>query len=165
MLIFITGYMGSGKSTFGRLLAEKIHHRFIDMDELFEDMSGYSIDEFFDLYGEDAFREKERDLLRALLTETDAVISTGGGTPCHFDNMERMRKEGKTVYLRSSPALLWRRLLGNAHQRPLLKDIASGDLLQFITDHLAEREEYYLRSEIVIDAEGGKPEEILEKLL
>ena len=165
MLIFITGYMGSGKTTLGRILAEKTGSRFIDMDEFFEDLSGYSVEEFFSLFGEDSFREKERDLLHLILDEKDAVISTGGGTPCHFDNLERMKEAGRTVYLRCPPSVLWRRLLDSAHQRPLLKSVASSELLRFITDHLSAREKYYLRSQTIIDTGENQAEEIAEIIL
>lgn len=165
MLIFLIGYMGSGKSTLASLMADRICHRFMDMDSLFESQSGYSVDEFFDLFGEEAFREKERDLLHILMAGKEAVISTGGGTPCFYDNMDRMNDAGITVYLRLSPSLLWRRLLGNAHQRPLLKNVDAAGLMQYITRHLLEREEFYLKSRIIMDAGDLKAESIVEKII
>lgn len=151
MLIFLVGYMASGKTTLGRRLADKLGYRFVDMDEHFEQVSSYSVPEYFDLFGEEDFRQEERELLSTLLTMQDTVIATGGGLPCFHDNMDRMNAHGTTVYLRVPASVLWRRLLGSAHDRPLLRNVSQSGLLPFITRHLEEREEYYLGAKIIAE--------------
>jgi shikimate kinase len=157
--------MGSGKSTLGRALAEKAGYRFIDMDERFEQEAGVDIPEFFCHSGEDEFRQKEHEMLKSLVKEEDAVIATGGGTPCHFDNMEMMNAAGITVYLKVSADELYRRLKDSADERPLLRDVIPAGLKAFIAGHLKERERYYLKARIVWDSDGSDIQGLIRKLL
>ena len=87
MRIYLIGYMASGKSNLGQLLAEKLGYSFIDLDYLFEERFRISVLDFFEKYDEDGFRKIERSILHETLEQDDVVISTGGGTPCFFDNM------------------------------------------------------------------------------
>ena len=151
MLIFLIGYMGSGKTTLGRQFAEKLGCRFIDMDDLFVEKHGGSIPRYFKEMGEMAFREREHDLLKSLLSFKDAVIATGGGTPCFFDNMDFMNKAGLTIYLKASVEEIHHRIKDDAASRPMLKDVIPGDLKAFIARHLVERERDYLRAKIIFD--------------
>jgi shikimate kinase len=152
MLIFLVGYMVSGKTTLRRELAGILGYPFIDMDELFKKNQGLSIPEYLNRYGEDAFREIERGLLvtmAAMLSREDAVVATGGGTPCFFDNMEVMNNAGVTVYLKVSVDDLYERLKDDADGRPLLRDGISSGLKAFISKHLQEREKFYGKAQIV----------------
>jgi len=143
MLIFLIGYMGSGKTGLGRELARSLGYRFLDLDELFEKKMSSSIPDFFEKEGEEAFRKEEHKLLKSLLQEKDTVIAAGGGTPCFYDNMEMMNRAGVTVYLRVNVDELYERLKGEAQSRPILRDVISGNLKQFISNSLAEREGFY----------------------
>jgi shikimate kinase len=149
--IFLIGFMGSGKSTTGRELASFLKWSFIDLDEKIEKMTGMKISEIFSEKGEDFFRKTESEALHTLATEKNAVISTGGGTPCFSDNMDFMLSNGLTVYLRMTPAVLANRLADESEHRPLLKDIRKKELQNYIAGKLSEREKWYSRAEITVD--------------
>jgi shikimate kinase len=149
--IFLIGFMGSGKSTAGRRLASQLNWSFIDLDERIEKTEGMKIPEIFSLKGESWFRETEARSLMEMKSEKDAVISTGGGTPCFGDNMDFMLNSGLTIYLKMSPASLEKRLEGSPEGRPLLKDIDMKSLGEYIASKLTEREKWYCRAEIIID--------------
>src|SRR5688500_7926474 len=99
MKVFLIGFMGSGKSTVGKKLAQKMTLDFIDLDAYIEKQRQKTISYFFENFGEEKFREIERDALAELLEKDNVVISTGGGTPCFFDNMEKIKKNGISVYI------------------------------------------------------------------
>lgn len=156
MLLFLVGYMGCGKSSIGRALARRLEYRFLDMDTLLEQRCGRSVREIFAAEGEERFRELERDMLSELIagTERNAVVATGGGAPCFFDNMARMNEAGLTVYFQMSPAKLAARLEHGKAKRPLLKDKTPEELEGFIRDNLARREAFYLQSKLIIGCDG-----------
>jgi shikimate kinase len=135
--------MGSGKSTTGKKLASHLNWSFIDLDEKIEQSTGMEIRDIFSEKGEAFFRKIESDTLKGMASESNAVISTGGGTPCFGDNMDFMLRTGLTVYLRMTPARLKSRLAGTSERRPLLKDIGKNGLQEYITAKLAEREKWY----------------------
>jgi shikimate kinase len=143
--------MGSGKSTAGRKLASLLGWSFIDLDKRIEEHTSKTIPEIFSQKGEDYFRSIEAQLLRDLMTCTNTVISTGGGTPCHGDNMDFMNEHGLTVYLKLTPAELNSRLSQSNGERPLIKDLEKGNLLSFIEEKLAVRKKYYDRSDIIVE--------------
>jgi len=149
--IFLLGFMGSGKSTTGKKLASHLNWSFIDLDEKIEQTTGMEIRDIFSEKGEAFFRKIESDTLKGMASESNAVISTGGGTPCFGDNMDFMLRTGLTVYLRMTPARLKSRLAGTSEHRPLLKDIGKDGLQEYITAKLAEREKWYSRAEIIVD--------------
>lgn len=143
--------MGSGKSTTGKKLASLLGWSFIDIDKRIEEQTGKTIPELFAQNGEAYFRNVETEVLKSLKTLKNAVISTGGGTPCHGDNMDFMLETGLTLYLKLTPGQLKSRLSGSRHERPLIKDLSNDGLLSFIEEKLAYREKWYNRSEIVIE--------------
>ncbi len=159
--IFLIGFMGSGKSTAGRKLASQLNWSFIDLDEKIQKMEGMKIPDIFSLKGEPYFRKLETQALDELKLETNAVISTGGGTPCFGDNMDFMLSSGLTVYIRMTPVSLKKRLEGSAEGRPLLKEIDRKDLQKYITAKLAEREKWYSRAEIIIDVVNNDLSDLL----
>lgn len=150
MLIFLIGYMGSGKTTIGRGLARRLGLRFIDMDAEVESRAGMSVSEIFAAQGEAEFRRQEQTVLQALAEEKDAVVATGGGTPCFFDNMEVMNAAGLTIYLKMGPEKLVSRLTNGIAKRPLLRDKTPEQLLDFIAGNLESREPFYGRAKIVM---------------
>lgn len=153
--IFLIGFMGSGKTTAGRKLASRLGWSFVDLDELIERDNGMSVAELFAASGEEWFRTVESKALRELGNSRNTVISTGGGTPCFYGNMEFMLKNGLTVYLKMTPEKLSRRLSGSTSGRPLLKDIGRKELPGYISALLAEREPCYSRAEIIAEIERG----------
>lgn len=159
--IFLIGFMGSGKSTAGRKLASQLNWSFIDLDEKIQKMEGMKIPDIFSLRGEPYFRKLETKALQELKSETNTVISTGGGTPCFGDNMDFMLDSGLTIYIRMSPVSLKKRLEGSAEGRPLLKEIDRKGLQGYITAKLAEREKWYSRAEIIIDGVNNDLSDLL----
>jgi shikimate kinase len=149
-IIYIIGFMGSGKTTAGKKLASLLGWSFIDLDKKIEEYTGKSIPEIFLQNGEEYFRETETLLLRNLKTGSQTVISTGGGTPCHSDNMDFMLETGLTIYLKLTPGELRSRLSGSKGERPLIKNLDQNELLSFIRQKLADREKCYERSDIII---------------
>jgi shikimate kinase len=149
--IYIIGFMGSGKTTAGKKLASLLGWSFIDLDKKIEEYTGKTIPEIFSQEGEDYFRSTETQLLRELKSSSDAIISTGGGTPCHSDNMDFMLNTGLTLYLKMTPEQLRSRLLKSKTDRPLLKDLDPDGLLLFIEEKLAYREKWYERSDLTFD--------------
>lgn len=154
--IYIIGFMGSGKTTAGKKLALLLGWSFIDLDKKIEEHTGKTIPEIFSQHGEDYFREIESLVLRNLINRTDTIISTGGGTPCHRDNMDVMLDTGLTVYLKLTPVQLKKRLTGSKTERPLIKNLDPAGLQSFIEEKLAIRESCYNRSDIII--EGIEPD-------
>ena len=150
-IIYLIGFMGSGKSTIGKRLAAHLGWSFIDLDKLIEEHTGRTIPEIFSQKGEDYFRSIEAQLLRDLMSCTNTVISTGGGTPCHGDNIDFMNENGLTIYLKLTPAELNSRLSQSNGERPLIKDLEKGNLLSFIEEKLAVRKKYYDRSDIIVE--------------
>ena len=150
-IIYIIGFMGSGKSTAGKQLASLLGWTFIDLDKSIEEYTGKTITEIFSQNGESYFRNIETQLLRSYKAQTHAIISTGGGTPCADDNMDFMLGTGLTLYLKLTPGQLNSRLSESKGDRPLLKDLNQKELLHFIEEKLADRERWYNRSDIVVD--------------
>ena len=153
MKVFVVGYMGSGKTQTGYFLAKKLGYKFVDLDVFIEEKNGKRIKEIFEEYGEDYFREIERDALKTVTeSKENIVISTGGGTPCFFDNMNYMLEHGITVYLKLPTDQLIDRLKENKEKRPVISKYNENELEEFINKHLSEREEKcYLKSLVIAD--------------
>lgn len=150
-LIYFIGFMGSGKSTAGKKLAASLGWKFIDLDRKIEETEGKTIPEIFSLHGEEYFRQVEAGVLKSLGSLTETVVSTGGGAPCHGDNMEFMKKTGLTVYLKLTPDQLTTRLLESSAERPLIKNIPDEKLKEFIEKKLSIREKWYKMAAIIIE--------------
>ncbi len=150
--IYLIGFMGSGKSTIGRNLANKLGWSFVDLDRKIEATTGKTIAEIFSAYGEEWFRNVESEVLRSVGSLSDTVISTGGGAPCHGDNMDFMIETGLTIYLKMSAEQLKRRLANSSGERPLLKGLTGEKLLDYIRNKLAEREKWYCRAEMTVNS-------------
>lgn len=163
-LIFFTGFMGCGKTTWSRKLAAHLGYDFIDLDNVLEEQAGMTIAEYFLAHGEDSFRILESEVLKQTPYSQNTVVSTGGGLPCFFDNMAWMKAQGKTVYIKLSPKTLLDRLEKSKNKRPLLHEKQGEELLAFITERLAEREACYLQADHI--AEGiSLSVEYLEELI
>jgi len=150
-IIYIIGFMGSGKSTAGKELASLLGWSFADLDGKIEEHTGKTIPEIFSQNGEDYFRIVESGLLKDFKAETNSVVSTGGGTPCYSDNMDYMLKTGLTIYLKMTPEQLKSRLSESNGERPLIKDLDILKLQSFIVEKLSDREKWYGQSEIIVE--------------
>lgn len=150
--IFLTGYMGCGKTTFGKKLAARMDCEFIDLDHVLEAQEGMTITDYFATHGEAAFRKLESSVLKNTPYPDRAVISTGGGLPCFFDNMEWMKAHGQVVYIKLNAGILASRLENNKDDRPILRHKHGDELIAFIDEKLAERAPFYEQANII--AEG-----------
>jgi shikimate kinase len=164
MLIFLVGYMGCGKTTFGRQLASELGWQFADLDELIEERYKISISDFFGKYGEDNFRRIENMMLRELLSWKNSIISTGGGTPCYYNNMELMNKFGVTVFLDTSIPVLVERLIRGKRKRPLLTGVNVEELNLKINNHLSQRRFYYEQAQFKLSEKQQFVGHVKEKL-
>lgn len=162
--IFLTGFMGSGKSTIGRLLAAKTGLPFIELDHRIEQESRSSISEIFRNSGEDGFRKIETAVLRALNPDEHSIISTGGGTPVFHNNMDWMKSHGTVIHLQCRPGVLFHRLAPEKSTRPLLSQINDIDLMGFIMDTLKSRLPIYSQAHIQVNAEK-MTEEIVDEII
>ena len=147
--IFLIGYMGCGKSTIGKRLARLLSLSFIDLDAHIQSKYHKTIAELFAEKGEEQFRRIERLALLEVADFEDVLISTGGGAPCFFDNMEVMNRVGVTVYIQAEPEELATRLLASKTVRPILSSKKPEELVPFIRKHLTERERYYNKAQII----------------
>ena len=152
--------MGAGKTTVGRLLAKKINYSFIDIDCFIENRYHKTISKIFEEVGETGFREIERRALLEISNYENVVVSTGGGLPCFFDNMEVMNQTGITIYLRENIDELTGRLNSNKHNRPLIKEKNPEELQNFIETNIKNREPFYTQAKFIIDVKkcSGKHE-------
>ncbi len=154
MRIYLIGYMSSGKSTLGKALATKLKYKFLDIDHAFEEKYKITINDFFERYGEDKFRELEHKLLISSFENDDIVVSTGGGTPCFFDNMELINANATSVYLKLHYKSVISRLKSTKKKRPLVKDKSNEEFEQYIEQHLESREIYYSKAHFTIKTEN-----------
>ena len=141
--LFLIGFMAAGKTTLGKALARDLGLQFIDLDHYIENRYRCTVSQLFAERSEEAFRQIERNLLHEVAEFEDVVISTGGGTPCFFDNMEYMNSKGTTVFLDASVDVIHTRLTIARVQRPLVKGKTAEELRQYITDMLIRRLPYY----------------------
>jgi len=162
MKIFFIGYMGSGKSFFSKKLSDLINVKYVDLDVLIENDESMKIEDIFSKKGEVYFRKQERKMLKKIIKEnTDCIISSGGGTPCFFNNFELMNGSGLTIYLKSDIEKLYSVLINSNQTRPLFKKLETKE--HFI-NHLKEREKFYLKSKIIVDCNQLLDSEILQKI-
>ena len=148
--IFLTGYMGAGKTTLGKAFARKMNVPFVDLDWYIEERFHKTVGELFTERGETGFRELERNMLHEVAEFENVVISTGGGAPCFFDNMEFM---GKTVFLDVHPDVLFRRLRIAKQQRPILQGKEDDELKAFIIRALEQRAPFYTQAQYIFNAD------------
>lgn len=150
--------MGAGKTTAGKELAKELNLEFIDLDHFIQARYQKTISQIFQEMGETEFRNIESNMLKEVGEFENVVISTGGGTPCFFDNMEYMNKVGTTVYLKATAEALSTRLNTCKEKRPLIKDKNEDELLRFVAENLEKREPFYSKANIIF-----QPEELINR--
>jgi shikimate kinase len=169
MIVVFIGYMASGKSTLGKVLAQKLNYSFIDLDDYIEEKENTSVSNIFKTKGEIYFRKAETLHLKSILkSKNNIVLSLGGGTPCYSNNIELLLKVNniKNIYLKASLLTLVERLKNEKTKRPLIAHIKTDELLtEFIGKHLFERTQYYNQAEIVISTDNKTELEIIEELI
>ena len=149
--IILIGYMGAGKTTVGKALAKELHMPFYDLDWYIESRMHKTVKAIFDERGEAGFRKIEHNMLHEVAEFEDVIISCGGGTPCFFDNIDYMNRQGETVYLKETPEVLYGHLKMGKTIRPLLLNKTADEVQVFIREQLAQREPYYSKAKYVLD--------------
>lgn len=149
--IIIIGYMGAGKTTVGKALARELGLTFYDLDWYIEGRMRKTVPQIFAEKGEEGFRKIENAMLHEVAEFEDIVLSCGGGTPCFFDNIEYLNRQGDTVYLKATPDVLYKHLKMGKTERPLLKNKTKEEMYRFIEEQLVQREPYYIKAKNVID--------------
>ena len=161
--IVLIGYMGTGKTLIGQILAEKLGLNLIETDWLIEQQACMSIPELFDREGEIGFREREISAVREIAGENHAVIACGGGLVLNRINIDRLQQNAVIVYLLAAPEIILKRVSGEAGQRPLLE---VADRLKTIEEMLEFRAPFYERAaDITIDTSRSSPDEVADKIL
>ena len=159
--IFLIGFMGCGKSTMARLLAEQTGAKLIEMDETIEAEEGMAISQIFELHGEEYFRDLESQLISRLVAEGGAVVSCGGGAILRSGNVEMMKKNGKIVYLSATPETIFRRVR-HSTTRPLLNGNMNVDYISSLMEKRLPR--YIAAADFTIVVDGKEKQEILDEL-
>ena len=149
--IILIGYMGAGKTTIGKALSKELGIIFYDLDWYIESRMRKTVSEIFAERGEEWFRKIEYNMLHEVAEFEDVIISCGGGTPCFFDNMDYLNQQGKTVYLKAEPEVLYKHLQMGKVERPLLKGKSKEELLTFIKEQLEKREPFYTKARYTLD--------------
>ena len=169
MILILIGYMASGKSTLGRILAEKLNYDFLDLDDYIENEEKTTVSDIFKSKGEIYFRKAETKYLKHILeNKTNLILSLGGGTPCYNDNMSLIleAKHVKSIYLKASIPTLVTRLNKEKSKRPLIAHIETDELLtEFIGKHLFERNQFYSQANITVSTDNKTETEIIEDLV
>lgn len=155
-IYFLIGFMGSGKSLLSQGVSESLDLIAIEMDDEIVAMAGMSINDIFEKAGEEHFREIEKVVLHGLInryrsSEKIVLISTGGGAPCHFDNMHVMNQNGTTIFINVSAKRLSARLENKKHDRPLVRDRTSAEIQEYVKNTLSDRLPYYSQATIIVN--------------
>lgn len=165
MKIVLLGYMASGKSAVGKILAKKMNLQFIDLDVFIEEKEGISISSIFELKGEIYFRRIESIYLQELLNLSEnCIISLGGGTPCYGNNMDFIKNDGISFYLNASIQTIFDRLQGETSQRPLVASIGKDNLKEYLAKHLFERNPFYQKADFTVSVDNQNLNEIVKSI-
>lgn len=166
MKIFLIGFMGSGKTHWGRRLGAKLNLPFYDLDTVIVEQEQKTVADIFAEKGEEYFRNVEKDTLERISEEQESfILSCGGGTPCFFNNIEFMKKNGKVIWLNTSVDMLTQRLHKERMSRPLISEIDDEDLRRYIIKKLSERRMYYQQADVTVGEENTNLDELIDLLL
>lgn len=159
--IYLVGFMGTGKTVVGEILAKKLAKDFVEMDTFIEAKEGSEVVDIFAKKGEAYFRELEKELLKELSVKKDLVISCGGGLICDSENLNQLKETGVVFSLQASVSTIYRRTKEHTN-RPILN---VNDPQEKIKQLLAKRAPYYAQAQHLIDTDNLSPEEIANKII
>jgi shikimate kinase len=157
----LIGFMGAGKTSVGRLVAEQLHFDYLDTDDLIVSRTGRSIAEIFKTDGEPAFRALEKQVVGELAGCARTVISTGGGLPTNGENLAALKTHALVVCLWASPEKIWERVKNQTH-RPLLHD---PEPQKKIRDLLAAREQFYKQADVLVNTDLRNVREVAQQVV
>jgi shikimate kinase len=163
MKIFLIGFMGCGKTHWGRELSHKLQIPFFDLDHVIEEKEGKDISTIFAETGEEYFRMLEKDVLY-LLTESHEsfVMACGGGTPCFFNNIDYMKKNGMAIWINCSVECLHNRLVKEKDKRPLIANISDLDLKSYIIKKYSDRKIFYQQANVILNEDDVTLDKLIE---
>ena len=166
MRIYLLGFMGSGKTHWGKLLSQKLTLPLFDLDQRIVEEENSPINEIFAKKGEEYFRMREKEMLHMLTESHESfVMACGGGTPCFFNNIDYMNNNGTTVWLNTRMEVLYERLLKEKEERPLLKELKNEQLKQFMVKKFSERRIYYEQAELVVEEDLASIESLIQNIM
>jgi shikimate kinase len=154
----LIGFMGTGKSSVGRLIAERLRFEFVDTDDCIEARAGKPITQIFAEDGEAAFREQERELIRTFENRTQVVIATGGGLAANPGCLDSLKSHALVVCLWASPDTIWNRVRHQTH-RPLLQTAEPKERIRLL---LADRQRFYRQADILLNTEWRSPRQLAQ---
>ncbi len=149
---FLIGFMGSGKSHWGKIWAEANQFSFVDLDTIIEQKAGKTVAAIFESKGEDYFRGMEAEALRTCVDLQNTLVACGGGTPCFYGNIQWMNEHGTTIYIACTSTEILARVLLEKEKRPLLKKLNQAELLFFIEQKVKEREPFYTQASLTVQS-------------
>ncbi len=161
MNIVLIGFMASGKTSVGKILAAKLNMKYIDVDETIEKNTGHNITDIFKKHGETVFRDMETKAIKCVAMLDHFVIAVGGGAVMRAENVQELRSNGKLVYLSASPEAILRRI-GDAKTRPLLAK--EPDKMKKIKEMLAHREPFYKECDFHVDTTLLSIKQVVDKV-
>jgi shikimate kinase len=165
MKIYLIGFMGAGKTHWGRQLSQKLAIPFFDLDEQVMTHTGKSIDEIFNEDGEEHFRLMEKEVMHIITESHDSfVMACGGGSPCYFNNIDYMNQSGTTVWINTPMDTLFNRLVDEKEKRPLIRELSDQQLKNFIHKKFADRRIYYEQADLTVDEEPVQLDSLIEKV-
>jgi shikimate kinase len=156
--------MGAGKTSTGKKLAKALNCPFMDTDKLISQQEGCTISQLFETKGESYFRSLEKQVIEQLDANEVVVVATGGGLPCYNNLMDLLSQKGTTIYLQTKPSTLLLRLKEGKSKRPLISKLNDDELATLIEKMLSEREEIYLKAELVLSEAEQKVDNIILRL-
>ncbi len=162
--VVLIGFMGTGKTSTGRILANKLGYAFTDLDQKIEAEAKMSIKDMFARYGEDYFRDKERAMVCRMAARHNLVISTGGGTVKNPENMTELRKNGTIICLTADVDTILERT-GRRGKRPVLDQADQGDRRAAVAGLMKERQELYAHADYMVDTSRLSPMQVTEEIL
>lgn len=168
MTLILIGYMGSGKSSVAKKLAEILNYEYIDLDACIENNLNLEINEIFETKGEIYFRKQESMYLKDIINKKNTIIALGGGTPCYGNNLLILKQQddSKIIYLKASIHNLTERLFLEKSNRPLISHLnTKTEVMEFIGKHLFERAPFYEQADITIKTDALTIEEVVESVL
>src|SRR5688572_635272 len=164
MRIFLIGFMGCGKTHWGRQMSQKLQVPFFDLDQMIEERESKSITEIFAELGEEYFRMIEKDVLYIVTESHDSfVMACGGGAPCFFNNIDYMKSRGTTVWINCSTDCLYNRLVREKAKRPLIQNIPDSELKSYIVKKYSDRKIFYQQADVILPLDDLSLEALIEK--
>lgn len=162
--LFIIGYKSSGKTTMGKKLASKLSMDFVDLDDVIEKREKKTIPELYKEVGDEEFRQLEWKALKEVVEKDNIIVSTGGGAPCHCDNMSLMEKHGEVMYIHLDNDTLVSRLKDATKDRPIVLNKSEEELRHYVLDQRNRCEHHYLRAKYTVEGKDLTVDKMLEAL-